>query len=168
MSGAPPLDGAQSTLASGVIEIAALTALLGSTTAESLVLGSNGASGIVWACISIFGIYAVIKGCIGAVTPSWLRETIGVRDSMIEQTVGSKFDLLAKNISHRFKLGTAIGIQTTVKKVGLTFHYLLAWALTWPRMSLAAPSMTSKPSPDTMSTSSTESLRGASAQCVRT
>ena len=48
-------------LGGGLIEIAALTALVGSTTAESLVLGNKGAAGLVWGTMSIFGALSVIR-----------------------------------------------------------------------------------------------------------
>ena len=48
-------------LGGGLIEIAALTALIGSTTAESLVLGNKGAAGLVWGTMSIFGALSVIR-----------------------------------------------------------------------------------------------------------
>jgi hypothetical protein len=117
MSADPELGTAQPAVAGGVLEIAALTALLGSSTAEALILGNRGASGIVWASLSIFGIYAVIKGCVGAATPNWLRETVGVRNDTIDHVIGSAFDLSKKNIRARIKLGSAVGIQSEVKSV---------------------------------------------------
>ncbi|RYP72168.1 hypothetical protein DL771_004402 [Monosporascus sp. 5C6A] len=116
MSSSSDLDSAQRTIAGGVIEITALTALLGSSTAESLVLGSRGASGVLWASMSIFGIYAVIRSSVGAATPNWLRETLGVRNPAIDESVGSSFDLSIPNIDARIKLGAAIGIQSDVRK----------------------------------------------------
>ncbi|RYP23834.1 hypothetical protein DL765_000911 [Monosporascus sp. GIB2] len=117
MSSGSDLASAQPTLAGGIIEIAALTALLGSSTAESLVLGSRGASGVLWASMSIFGTYAVIRSSFGAATPNWLRETLGVRNPAIDQSVGSALDLSLRDIDARLKLGAAIGIQSEVRKV---------------------------------------------------
>lgn len=124
MSSGADLDSAQPTLAGGVIEIAALTTLLGAPTAESLVLGSRGASGILWASMSIFGIYAVIRGSVAAATPNWLRETLGVRSAALEQSVGSAFELSSRNIHTRLKLGPAIGIQSEMRKVSDSCHLL--------------------------------------------
>ena len=56
-------------LGGGLIEIAALTALIGSTTAESLVLGNKGAAGLVWGTMSIFGALSVIRGCVRVSAP---------------------------------------------------------------------------------------------------
>lgn len=73
----------------GLVEIAALATLIGATTAQSLLLGSRGAAGLPFAAISIFGSPFLIKACISACTPSWLRETIGVKDAQSDAAVGS-------------------------------------------------------------------------------
>ena len=48
-------------LGGGLIEIAAWTALIGSTREESLVLGNKGAAGLVWGTMSVFGALSVIR-----------------------------------------------------------------------------------------------------------
>ncbi|RYP03363.1 hypothetical protein DL764_005178 [Monosporascus ibericus] len=50
----------------GFVEIAALAALVGGTTAESLILGSRGAAGLPLAAMSAFGSPFLIKACIAA------------------------------------------------------------------------------------------------------
>ncbi|KAF3930215.1 hypothetical protein ABW20_dc0103427 [Dactylellina cionopaga] len=66
---------------SAIIEIAALTTLIGATTAESLVLGSRGAAGMPWAAMSTFGSVFLIKACVAASTPDWLRDTLGTENT---------------------------------------------------------------------------------------
>ena len=117
MSAAPPSESAQQSLAGGVIEIAALTALIGSSTAELLILGGRGAGGVVWASMSIFGVYAVIKACIGAVAPTWLRGTLGVQSAVIDQSIGASLDLRSRRTKSRLELGKAMAIQCAIKKV---------------------------------------------------
>src|SRR5262245_24938959 len=68
-------------LGTGLIEIAALTALIGSNTAEQLTLGNRGAAGLAWVGTSTFGSLSILKACLAASTPTWLRETIGVRSA---------------------------------------------------------------------------------------
>jgi hypothetical protein len=60
------------------VDIAVLTTVIGSSAAESLVLGDRGFGGLAWAAISAFGALFVIKACIAGACPSWLRETLGV------------------------------------------------------------------------------------------
>ncbi|RYO92976.1 hypothetical protein DL766_009920 [Monosporascus sp. MC13-8B] len=50
----------------GFVEISALAALFGDTTAESLILGSRGAAGLPLAAMSTFGSPFLIKACIAA------------------------------------------------------------------------------------------------------
>jgi hypothetical protein len=50
----------------GLIEIAALTTLIGSSTAGDIVLGNRGGAGLVWGSITAFGSSPVIKTCASA------------------------------------------------------------------------------------------------------
>ena|SRR5947207_333176 len=106
----------------GLIEIAALTALVGSTTAESLTLGNKGAAGLVWATISIFGAVSIVKACIAAATPGWLRETLGVRNKETDCAVGLALDLDMKYLRSRNRIGGAVGIICEVKAVCLELY----------------------------------------------
>jgi hypothetical protein len=83
-------------LGSGLVEIAALTTMIGSVTAAALVLGNKGAAGLPWATVSSFGSLSVIKACIAAATPSWLRETLGLRNTNIDATVGLSLNLASR------------------------------------------------------------------------
>ena len=86
-------------LSSGsLIDFTALTNLIGSTAAESLVLGNHGAAGLAWATTSAFGLVWVIRACISAASPGWLRETMGIRTPASDLAVGME---LSSN-SHAF------------------------------------------------------------------
>jgi hypothetical protein len=101
-------------IGNGMVEIAALTAMVGSVTAASLVLGNKGATGLPWAAISLFGALSVIKACVAGATPGWLRETLGVRTSNIDSAIGLSLNLESKRNDRedlaRKNLGDAIAI----------------------------------------------------------
>lgn len=100
----------------GLIEIAALTSLIGSTTAESLALGNRGAAGLLWGTMSMFGALSVIKACIAAATPAKLRETFGVRSKETDAALGMALTLDNKELGsrHRFKGVCGIGCKIAV------------------------------------------------------
>jgi hypothetical protein len=106
---------------SGLIEIAALTALIGSATAESLTLGNKGAAGLAWAAMSTFGALSVVKACVAGATPGWLRETLGVRNDATDSAIGLSLDL---NSGYRNRedmasknLGEAVGVTCERQRV---------------------------------------------------
>jgi hypothetical protein len=101
---------------SGIVEIAALTALVGSTTAESLVLGCRGAAGMAWAAMSTFGSLFLIKACVAAATPGWLRDTIGVRNSQCDSAVGLSLSLNRHAKRHVLN-GEAVGTSVFIREV---------------------------------------------------
>ena len=101
-------------LGGGLIEIGALTALIGSTTAASLVLGNKGAAGLLWGTMSIFGALSVIKACVAAATPDWLRETLGVRNKETDAAVGLSLDLDSKSLQKKARLAGAVGVACKV------------------------------------------------------
>ncbi|KAJ7654342.1 hypothetical protein B0H17DRAFT_1099781 [Mycena rosella] len=71
-----------------LVEVGALTALVGSSIAESLVLGNRGAAGISWAATSSFGTISVVKACFCGANSGWLRETLGIRTASSDLAVG--------------------------------------------------------------------------------
>ena len=102
-------------LGGGLIEIGALTALIGSTTAASLVLGNKGAAGLLWGTMSIFGALSVIKACVAAATPDWLRETLGVRNKETDAAIGLSLDLDSKSLQKKSRVTTgAVGVACKV------------------------------------------------------
>ena len=101
-------------LGGGLIEIGALTALIGSTTAASLVLGNKGAAGLLWGTMSIFGALSVIKACVAAATPDWLRETLGVRNEETDAAIGLSLDLDSKSLQKKSRVTGALGVACKV------------------------------------------------------
>jgi hypothetical protein len=71
-----------------LVEVGALTALVGSNVAESLVLGNRGAAGIAWAATSSFGTISVVKACFSGANSGWMRETLGIRTSSSDLALG--------------------------------------------------------------------------------
>ncbi|KAJ7583478.1 hypothetical protein C8J56DRAFT_954139 [Mycena floridula] len=71
-----------------LVELSALTALVRSSIAESLVLGNRGAAGIAWAATSSFGTISVVKACFCGANSGWLRETLGIRSPSSDTALG--------------------------------------------------------------------------------
>ena len=70
------------------VEISALTTFIGSSVAESLILGNEGGAGVVWATMSAFGLMNIVKTCVDAASPGWLRTVIGARSEIMDVAVG--------------------------------------------------------------------------------
>ncbi|KIM45674.1 hypothetical protein M413DRAFT_345605 [Hebeloma cylindrosporum] len=88
----------------GLIEIAALTTLIGSSTAGELILGNRGAAGLVWGSISAFGASSVIKASASAASPGWLRQMLGLRTSSSDKALGMDLSLSAgKRVARRMR-----------------------------------------------------------------
>ena len=102
----------------GLIEIAALTSLIGSTTAESLALGNRGAAGLLWGAMSMFGALSVIKACIAAATPANLCETFGVRSKETDAALGMALTLNNKELRSRHWFKGVCGIGCNIAVVG--------------------------------------------------
>ena len=113
----PPTHLSSFNLGGGLIEIAALTALIGSTTAESLILGNKGAAGLVWGTMSVFGALTIIRACIAAATPDWLRDTLGVRAKEIDAAVGLALRLDQRDRKGRARVGGAVGLACKIETV---------------------------------------------------
>ncbi|KAJ7478683.1 hypothetical protein B0H11DRAFT_2234146 [Mycena galericulata] len=89
-----------------LVEVGALTALVGSSVAESLVLGNRGAAGIAWAPTSSFGTISIIKACFCGASSGWLRETLGIRTASSDLAVGLELPHDSKRAA---KVGRNIG-----------------------------------------------------------
>lgn len=107
---------AQLQVAGGLVEIAALTALVGATTAESLVLGDRGAAGMPWAAMSSFGSLFLVKACLAASIPGWLRNTLGVSDAICDHAIGHSL-VLAPGGKWRTGVDDAIGVSVRISRV---------------------------------------------------
>ena len=110
----------------GLVEIAALTTLIGSAAAEALVLGDRGGAGLAWAGMSAFGILSLVKGCVAGAVPDWLRATLGVRDSIVDGALGMRLDIRSKYKSSqdlaRRDLGPAKGVAVMLSPVRQSLH----------------------------------------------
>ncbi len=105
-------------LGNGLIEIAALTALIGSTTAESLMLGNRGAVGLLWSTMSMFGALSVIKAGIAAATPAWLREAFGIRSKETDAALGVALTLKNEESRSRSRYTGVCGVRCRIAVVG--------------------------------------------------
>jgi hypothetical protein len=107
-------------VSSGLINLAALTALVGSSTIEALTLGSRGTAGLPWAAMSSFGVISIVKGSLTGLSPGWLRETVGVRNSLSDSVLGMSLDLRQNargEARTRRNLGHAAGVSCKRKAV---------------------------------------------------
>jgi hypothetical protein len=90
----------------GLVEIAALTTLIGNSTAGGLILGNRGAAGLVWGSISAFGSSSVIKACVSAACPGWLRQMVGLRTLPSDKAVGMDLSLAPESRMAKRMRGT--------------------------------------------------------------
>lgn len=104
-------------LGNGLVEIAALTSMIGSTTAQTLVIGNKGPAGLVWATMTIFGAMSVVKACVAAVTPGWLRDSLGVGSGETDAAIGLSLNLHKKGYKYRIRGVVAKGVECEVKAV---------------------------------------------------
>jgi hypothetical protein len=104
-------------LGNGLVEIAALTSLIGSETAERLVLGNKGPAGLVWATITTFGGASVVKACFSAVIPSWIRDSIAVWTPATDAAIGLSLDLNKNGSRYRATATTAKGVGCHIDEV---------------------------------------------------
>lgn len=108
-------------IGSGLVEVSALTALIGSPTTEQLTLGDRGAAGLGWVGMSMFGSLSTLKSCVAAWTPSWLRETLGVRNPTTDAAMGLGLDLSSTYMDRedmaRRNMKGALGVTCELKKL---------------------------------------------------
>jgi hypothetical protein len=113
-------NGTSGLIGSGLVEITALTALIGSPTAEQLALGDRGAAGLSWVGMSTFGAVSILKSCVAASTPTWLRETLGVRNAATDGAIGLGLDLASKYLDRedmaRKSMKNAVGVTCESRK----------------------------------------------------
>ncbi|KAJ7496531.1 hypothetical protein FB451DRAFT_1119384 [Mycena latifolia] len=76
------------TFSNNLVEVGALTALVGSSLAESLILGNRGAAGMAWAAASSFGTISIVKACLSGASSGWLRESLGIRSTASDEALG--------------------------------------------------------------------------------
>jgi hypothetical protein len=103
-------------LGNGLIEIAALTSLVGSAAAQSLALGDKGPAGLVWATMTIFGAMSIVTLFTATATPGWLRDSVGVRSAKSDAVVGLSLDL-NKRFKYRGRGGPAKAVECEIEIV---------------------------------------------------
>jgi hypothetical protein len=103
-------------LGNGLIEIAALTSLVGSAAAQSLALGDKGPAGLVWATMTIFGAMSIVTLFTATATPGWLRDSVGVRSAKSDAVVGLSLDL-NKSFKYRGRGGPAKAVECEIEIV---------------------------------------------------
>jgi hypothetical protein len=94
----------------GLVEVAALTSLIGSTAAQSLIVADKGPAGLVWATMTIFGAMSIAMLFTTAVTPGWLSDSVGVRSAKSDAVVS-----LSLNLSKSFKCRGCNGAPKAVE-----------------------------------------------------
>lgn len=104
-------------IGNGFIEIAALTSLIGSATAQTLALGTKGPAGLVWATMTVFGGMSVVRAGVATVTPGWVRDSLGVRSTETDAAVGLSLDLNQKGTRYRTRAPPAKGVECVVENV---------------------------------------------------
>lgn len=67
--------------------------------------------------MSIFGALSVIKACIAAATPDWLRETFAVRSREVDNAIGVSLDLDSKSPQSIRKGAGATGVACKLRVV---------------------------------------------------
>ncbi|KAF2452717.1 hypothetical protein BDY21DRAFT_358157 [Lineolata rhizophorae] len=72
---------------SSLVEITAMTALIETATAESLISSGRSAAGIPCAAMSSFGSIFMIRACISTSTLAWMRSTIGMQSARVDAAV---------------------------------------------------------------------------------
>jgi hypothetical protein len=110
-------------LGNGLIEIAALTSLIGSTAAGSLALGDKGPAGLVtlWATMTIFGVMSIVTLFTATATPGWLRDSVGVRGAKSDAVVGLSLDL-SKSFKYRGRGEAANAVECEIQIVRTTSY----------------------------------------------
>jgi hypothetical protein len=124
------------TSGSSLIDFTALTTLIGSSAAESLILGNHGAAGMAWATMSAFGLAWVIRACISAASPGWLRETMGIRTPVSDKAIG--MELFSNSFSrgvakirrnHGTKGPSGLVIESSEAQHRVCFQPIVSWCI---------------------------------------
>lgn len=129
-----------------LVEIGALTALVGSSVAESLILGNRGPAGVAWGATSSFGTISVVRACFSGACSGWLRESLGVRAAASDEAVGLELaqdSNRAGNLRRRMSEPLAIFCHNC-RVIHLVYlHYNPAHFIPLLRMSKREPGPTS-------------------------
>ncbi|KAF7167149.1 hypothetical protein CNMCM5623_000556 [Aspergillus felis] len=116
-----------SRIGGNLVEISAVSTIIGAPIAEALTHGLKAACGIVWAPMSCFGQIHVIKACLSATVPDSLRESMGLRNQFVDNALGV---LLPVNRFRRARSRIDFGDAGAIEIVPCR-HWIGRWALTW-------------------------------------
>ena len=96
----------------GLVEISAVSTIIGAPIAEALIHGLKAACGMAWAPMSCFGAIHVTKACLSASVPDRLRESMGLRNQFVDAAIGVMLRVdQYKQAKNRVDLGDARAIQ---------------------------------------------------------
>ena len=118
--------GAISTFSAGLVQISGLSTMIGSRSIDELSLGLKGASGLVWAPISTFGLLKAMKTWIAGVTPPSFRDVLGLRSTVVDDAVGfALWSQTNKPLGYEQSIDKATNLsgQQTTGQVGLHLDY---------------------------------------------
>ncbi|GIK01913.1 hypothetical protein Aspvir_005954 [Aspergillus viridinutans] len=116
-----------SPIGGNLVEISAVSTIIGAPIAEALIHGLKAACGIVWAPMSCFGQIHVIKACLSATVPDSLRESMGLRNQFVDNALGV---LLPVNRFRRARSRIDFGDAGAIEIVPCR-RWIGRWALTW-------------------------------------
>jgi len=109
------------------VELSSLTTFIGSSVAESLILGNEGGGGLAWAPMSAFGLMNIVKTCVGAAIPGWLRTVIGARSENTDVAVGLEVSsgqrgrgAMKVRLSHRERGPCGLSVDASVSLNSVT------------------------------------------------
>lgn len=112
----------------GLVEISAVSTIIGAPIAEALTHGLKAACGMVWGPMSCFGVIHVTKACLSASVPDLIRESMGLRNQFVDNAIGVMFDVdRFKQARSRTDLGDALAIEVTPRRKWVGRRLLQAW-----------------------------------------
>jgi len=105
------------TVGGGLVEISAVVTIIGAPIAEALMHGLKAACGMSWAPMSSFGVVHVAKAGLSAAVPDWLRESMGLRNSFVDDAIGVMLSIdHTRQAKNRVDLGDACAIQVVTPR----------------------------------------------------
>jgi hypothetical protein len=108
-------------IGNNLVDIAAVTTLIGAATAESLTLGSRGAAGMPWAAMSSFGSFYLVKACVAGSLPGCVREALGINSTLCNSILGVSATL---DRSILLKANPVNPLGIAVKRVCITMAHV--------------------------------------------
>ncbi|KAL4888805.1 hypothetical protein BDV59DRAFT_196169 [Aspergillus ambiguus] len=116
-------------LGGSLVEISAVSTIIGAPIAEALIHGLKAACGIVWAPMSCFGVIHVVKACLAASAPDFLRESMGLRNQFVDDAIGVVLPVNRfKQARSRMDLGDACAIEVLPQRRWVGQWVLDRWA----------------------------------------